>query len=296
MKIILTGSNGQLGKAIALKKPLGIDLIPLDRKEFDITNYDECKKIIFKFNPDWILNAGAYTLVDKAETNKDIALKVNRDGPKMLSEILYQKKGRLLHISTDYIFDGKKSEPYKVDDKVNPLSVYGLSKALGEKEIEKVFGDSNKAIILRTSWLMGPIGRNFASTMLKLHSEKEIIKVVADQYGCSTSVFSLANFCWQVILQANSKENSIPRILHWRDEGITTWFEVAKAIGEMGINLKINSKKANVIPISTEEYKSPARRPKFSILDTSETKHIFKLEPLNWEKSLINDFNQNFNF
>ena len=160
MKIILTGSNGQLGKAIALKKPLGIDLIPLDRKEFDITNYDECKKIIFKFNPDWILNAGAYTLVDKVETNKDIALKVNRDGPKMLSEILYQKKGRLLHISTDYIFDGKKASPIKLMTKLILYLYMVFQKHLEKKKLKKYLAIVTK-LILRTSWLMGPIGRNF---------------------------------------------------------------------------------------------------------------------------------------
>ena len=292
MKVILTGANGQLGQAISIEKPFGINLIPLDRKELDITKYEDCKKTILKHKPDWILNAGAYTLVDKAETCKDIALKVNRDGPKYISDILSKYGGRLLHISTDYIFDGKKNKPYKTNDEINPLSIYGLSKALGEKEIENVFGISNKAIILRTSWLMGPLGKNFATTMLRLHSEKESIKVVSDQYGCSTSVFSLANICWRLILESSLKGRIMPRILHWTDEGITSWYEIAKAIGEMGINLNLNKKKANIIPISTEEYNSPAKRPRFSLLDTSTTKNLLKIESANWEKIMINDFSK----
>ena len=291
MKILLTGASGQLGRSIKIQKPKDLELITLSKFDLNILDKKKLSEKIKSYKPDWVINAAAYTNVDDAETNKELALKVNRDGPKFISEILSDLGGNLLHISTDFVFDGFSSVPYKPNDKTNPISVYGNSKLLGEKEIEKIFYLKNRAIILRTSWLMGPYGNNFANTMLNLHKTQDTISVVKDQIGCPTSTFSLANICWRIINKKDSNnELKLPFIMHWCDKGVTNWYEIANEIGNIGIKLNKIQRKAKILPIKTNEYPYVAQRPLYSVLDIEETEKKLNINALNWKKSLLKSF------
>ena len=291
MKILLFGSLGQLGKSIIRKKPNNYELISYSKADLNILNKEKLVYIIAQHKPDWIINAAAYTKVDDAENNEDLAFKINRDGPKNISEILNDLGGNLLHISTDYVFDGLKRVPYKPFDQTNPISIYGLSKVLGEEEIKKIFLTKNRAIILRTSWLMGPFGNNFANTILKLHQEKDHLKVVEDQIGCPTSTLSLAKICWLIIEKSKMESDfKFPITMHWHDDGVTNWYEIASEIGRIGKKLNILKKTAKVFSINSKDYKTIAKRPLYSVLDTKETQEILNISPLNWKESIFRSF------
>ena len=176
-----------------------------------------------------LLNCGAYTQVDEAEKNILLSEKINGYAPAAFVEAINEINTNLLHISTDFVFDGNQNFPYKENQRRNPLSQYGSSKALGEELIEKKINDIEKVTILRTSWVISPIGRNFILTMLKLDSEKEIIKVVSDQISCTTSAGDLAKVCWRII--ELKKKKKFPLILHWSDAGVTSWFDIDIAVG-----------------------------------------------------------------
>ena len=291
MKILLLGANGQLGKSIVFTKPRDLELFAFSKKDLNILNKINLKKIILKYQPDWIINASAYTQVDKAEIKKELAFKINKDGPKILAQVINDYGGHLLHISTDFVFDGNNKIPYLPTTKTNPISTYGLSKSLGEQEIKNIFHLSHRGIILRTSWLMGPFGNNFATTIMKLHSEKKIIRVISDQEGAPTSSFSLAKICWKIIKKSKNDSNfKFPLIMHWTDKGVTNWYEIAIEIGKIGLKLNKLQRNAKVIPIKTSEYETKARRPSYSVLDTCETINILNEEPLYWKKSILNSF------
>ena len=173
------------------------------------------QRAVQQHQPDWVLNAGAYTAVDQAESEPDMAMAVNAGAPKAFTDALInQQEGKLLQISTDFVFNGEQSTPYKPDQDKKPIGVYGKSKAAGEEAILSGFGISNRGFILRTSWVIGPVGKNFARTMLKLHANKEEIGVVADQIGCPTCTHTLAEACWRIIT-INTKKR-LPTIMHWR--------------------------------------------------------------------------------
>ena len=291
MKVLLLGSSGQLGNSLISKKPRDFNIFHPKRDELDISNFKELQQKIIKLKPDWVINAAAYTNVDQAENNKQLAFKINRDAPKIISETLKRNGGNLLHISTDFVFDGKSNTPYLPKDPLNPISIYGLSKAEGEFEIKRILDNPNRGIILRTSWLMGPFGKNFAKTILELNRSRKLIKVVSDQIGCPTSSISLAEVCWKII-EKNLKNNQyiFPPIMHWRDDGITSWYEIAKELGNIGLKLNKFKNKAKVEAIKSIDYKTLAKRPAYSALDVSETKRILKIQPLKWQDSLFQVF------
>ena len=201
MKVLITGSNGQLGKALLKLTPKGIEVIPTNRSNFNLENIDQCKNFIGKHNPDWVINAGAYTAVDLAEDEPRKAMLVNGEAPKEIAKTLKELGGNLIHISTDFVFDGSQSFPYQPDQTPRPISVYGETKLAGEEGIKQVLGDDNNYLILRTSWVIGPVGKNFLITMLKLHNSKDTISVVCDQIGCITSTNSLSMIIWKIIQQ-----------------------------------------------------------------------------------------------
>ena len=290
MKVLLTGCNGQLGNAILRSKPQKINLISLDRSKLDLSNLSECRNIIREIKPDWLINCAAFTNVDGAEKNKNLTYCINAEAPKIFCEEISKIKGNLLQISTDFVFNGyQRNQPYLPSDKRSPLGFYGYSKSKAEEIVEDAFKDSKKGIILRTSWLMGPLGENFALTMIKLHSQKEIIKVVADQVGSPTSTLGLAKVCWEIVLKNNNKlliNKNEPPILHWCDNGIASWYDLAVAIGEIGLDIGIINKSAKVIPIKTSEYKTIAKRPAYSVLDSSFTRKQLSIDGIHWRKSL----------
>ncbi len=289
MKILLTGSQGQLGQALKLSVPKHYELIALTRKDLDLSNSLACKELIESLRPDWVLNAGAYTAVDKAESESELAKAVNADAPKVFAQVLSNIGGRILQISTDYVFNGQQGFPYKVDQELSPLGVYGATKAAGEEAVQKWLGDN--AFVIRASWLYGPVGNNFLRTMLALHQAKveqgESIDVIADQVGCPTSTSSLASACWKLIERANdSMYELIPNIYHWSDAGVASWYDFAFSIGHLGASLGLLEKPALVKPLRTVDYPTNAQRPSYSLLDCSLARSVLQIEPLHWTTSL----------
>ena len=285
MKIILTGSTGQLGKTISLMKPKEITLIALSRKDLNLKDKEACFEIVKELKPDWIINSAAYTAVDLAEDNIEEAYAINFEAPKQFAKALKLLGGNLLQISTDFVFDGNTNIPYLPTNKRNPINIYGKSKAEGEKIIEEILNDTNQSTILRTSWLMSPYGKNFASTILNLLRSREEISIVNDQIGAPTSCNSLAKTCWSIInykINFQNKEK-LPGILHWSNLGKASWFDVANFILKVSKEYNLISNDPIIKPINSNEYKVKAIRPKYSVLDSSISAEILNIENISWE-------------
>jgi dTDP-4-dehydrorhamnose reductase len=285
MKILLTGTGGQLGQALLDSKPEAVELISTTRQELDLSDAQACRLAVQKYRPDWVLNAGAYTAVDRAESEPELAHAINAGAPEAFAQELDRQGGRLLQVSTDFVFDGQQGFPYRVDQPTTPLGVYGASKAAGEQAIHQTFGLNNpQGVILRTSWVVGPVGRNFALTMLRLHREREQLGVVADQVGCPSSTINLAAACWKTIMLGS--HTTLPPILHWSDAGAASWYDVAVAIGELGHRLGLVDTPAQVKPITTADYPTPAARPTYSLLDCTSTRAALQLDGQHWQEAL----------
>ncbi len=293
MKVLLTGAAGQLGQALRQQVPEGVELIASSRSggegvmALDLADAQACRAAVRSHRPDWVLNGGAYTAVDKAESEPELALAVNGAAPRAFAEALLESGGRLLQVSTDFVFNGQQGSPYRTEQQRAPLGVYGCSKAAGEEAVEDVLGGSGKGVILRTSWVMGPVGRNFALTMLRLHREKQQIGVVADQVGCPTSTLTLAAACWRLMEQAGSSPaRPLPLILHWSEAGAASWYDVAVAVGELGAELGLLERMAAVNPLTTADYPTPAQRPSYSLLETSSSRRVLDMPALHWRQAL----------
>ena len=284
MKVLLTGAGGQLGTALQKSCPGAVELIATDQAELDLSDAKACAEMVAALKPDWVLNGGAYTAVDRAEEQPQLAEAINAAAPRAFAEALAELgSGRLLQISTDFVFSGMQGHPYGAQDPVAPLGVYGASKARAEAAVFEVLGPE-RACVLRTSWLYGPVGKNFCLTMLKLHAAKaaagEALNVVADQVGCPTHTAGLAAACWQVLAR------DIGGIQQWSDAGVASWYDFAVAIGEEAVALGILATAAKVNPISTAEYPTPAQRPSYSLMDCSASRKALGLEPLHWRQGL----------
>ena len=284
MKVLLTGAGGQLGTALQKSCPGAVELIATNQAELDLSDAKACAAMVAALKPDWVLNGGAYTAVDRAEEQPQLAEAVNAAAPRAFAEALAELgSGRLLQISTDFVFSGQQGHPYGAEDKAAPLGVYGASKARGEAAVLEVLGPK-RACVLRTSWLYGPVGKNFCLTMLKLHAIKaaagEALNVVADQVGCPTHTAGLAAACWQVLAR------DIGGMQQWSDAGVASWYDFAVAIGEEAVALGILATAAKVNPISTAEYPTPAQRPSYSLMDCSASRKALGLEPLHWRQGL----------
>lgn len=299
MKILITGANGQLGHELCASKPKDVEIFAFNKNEFDITDPIKCHLIINKIHPDLLINCAAYTNVDEAESNINEAFLINSLGPLFLAEEMRKINGRIIQISTDFVFDGlNRNKPYRPYSKRSPIGIYGKSKLKGEKAIEQVFKNSQRGMILRTSWLMGSIGKNFALTMLKLHQSRESISVVSDQIGSPTCTISLSKACWRIsnlmMNNFNFTKSKMP-ILHFCDEGIASWFDIAVAIGEIGEKIGLLNQKAHVKSISTSEYPTKAKRPKYSVLESASSKNLIGINKVKWDVSLreMLEFNKN---
>ena len=291
MKVLLTGAAGQLGRALIDKMPPGVELLASSRHggdglvALDLADLKACQQIVVEHRPDWVLNAGAYTAVDKAEAEPGLAHAVNGSAPRAFAEAIQTHGGRLLQLSTDFVFNGKQGSPYRVDQSRDPLGVYGASKASGEEAVEELLGASGQGVVLRTSWVMGPVGKNFALTMLRLHREREQLGVVADQVGCPSSTLNLAMACWTVI--TSSREGmELPPVLHWCDGGVASWYDVSVAVGELALDLGLLEHAATVNPISSADYPTPATRPGYSLLDCQASRQVLQLEAQHWRSAL----------
>jgi dTDP-4-dehydrorhamnose reductase len=281
--IWLIGNKGMLGQEVEkLFKRKRLSYLASD-KEVDITNYPILQEFTKNIELAWIINCSGYTDVDKAEKEIEKAFLINRDGVKNISKIAIEKQAKLIHISTDYVFNGKKDMPlsYTEDDKTEPINLYGESKLAGEKEIKETL---EEYFILRTAWLYGRGGKNFVSTMLKLFKEKEEIKVVSDQWGSPTYTVDLA----EVILKIINHDSAKFGIYHFTNEGVTNWYEFAREIYRKSKKIRIidSNKEVKIRDIETKEYPTPAQRPKCSLLSKEKIKRELDLDIRNWEEAL----------
>ena len=291
MKVLITGAAGQLGRALRSSVPDAIagepvQLITTAReggngvRALDLTDAAACRDLVQELRPDWVINAAAYTAVDRAESEPELARAVNAGAPAAFAEALQGSGGRLLQLSTDFVFNGQQGRPYQPSQPVDPLGVYGASKADGERAVLDRLGAEDRAVVLRTSWVYGPVGKNFLLTMLRLLAEREQLGVVADQVGCPTSTAGLAQACWAVL------EHAVAGVHHWSDAGAASWYDFAMAIRELALAQGLLQRAAAVRPLTTAEYPTPARRPSYSLLDCTASRARLQLEPRHWREAL----------
>ena len=280
MRVLLTGAAGQVGSALLASVPPGMELQALDLPQLDITDADAVQRTVEAWGPQVIINAAAYTAVDKAEAEPALAAAVNAQAPGHLARAAMRIEGcRLIHISTDYVFDGSATEAYQPGDAPHPLSVYGVTKLAGEQVVREVLAD--RAVVLRTAWVYAARGRNFLLTMLRLMRERGAVRVVADQRGTPTAAASIARALWRIA--------ELPRVhglLHWTDDGVASWYEFASAIAQDALAAGLLPQAARVTPITTADYPTAAHRPANSVLDTRDSVTQLGIKPEHWRRNL----------
>jgi dTDP-4-dehydrorhamnose reductase len=283
MTVLLIGNNGQLGWALERRaKMAGSPAIGMDLPDLDITSAQAIAKVVSRRPYAMVVNAAAYTAVDKAENDAETAFSVNRDGVAHLADACRKNEIPLVHISTDYVFDGKGDVPYKASDPIAPLGVYGKSKAAGEAEVRERL---KRHIIIRTSWLYGVHGNNFVKTMIRLARERKDLRVVDDQKGCPTYAEDLADAIVKIIEQFNHIGDAAWGTYHYCNAGVTTWYQLAcKTIDLASTYEKFLVEK--IVPVTTADYPTPAPRPSYSVLDCSSFTADFDIGTLPWEASL----------
>ena len=280
MNILVTGSNGQLGSEIKdlVTNYKDFNFFFRDLPELNICDAESLNTFIFNQNINAVINCAAYTAVDQAEEDVEIAEQVNSIGVLNLVNALKKVNGKLIHISTDYVFDGNSFLPYQELDELNPIGIYGETKRAGELVI---LNSSIDALVIRTSWLYSAYGNNFVKTMLKLGHERDELGVIFDQVGTPTYASDLAKTCLDILLDKSSENISMNgKIYHYSNEGATSWYDFAKAIMELG------SLDCKVRPIQTRDYPTPAKRPHFSVLNKTKIKKDFNIEIPYWRDSL----------
>jgi dTDP-4-dehydrorhamnose reductase len=247
-------------------------------KELDISDADAVHKYVRAELPAVIVNAAAHTAVDRAESEAELARRVNSDGPRHLASAAREVGARLIHISTDFVFDGTASSPYRPDAATNPLSVYGRTKLAGEQAVLEVLPESS--VVLRTAWVYAAEGNNFVRTMLRIMNANKSVRVVADQVGTPTAARALAETLWKIVAMPELRG-----IHHWTDAGVASWYDLAVAIAEEGAQLDLVPRDAAVTPIATRDYPTPARRPPYSVLDKTSLVSM-GFTPVHWRKRL----------
>lgn len=274
MKVVITGGTGQLGGALLKTAPADWHCLSPDRRELDLTGHHSIAEYIDRTRPDWVINSAAYTAVDAAEGDQQMAMQVNAEAPAAIAAALDQYGGRLCQVSTDFVFDGETTRPYRPQDACNPLSVYGRSKLEGE------IAAGSDALIVRTSWVYAAGGKNFVRTMLRLMANGTPLRVVADQFGSPSWAPDIARAIWALVSRDASGT------FHHSDAGIASWHEFAVAIGEEARDLGLLESVSEITPIPTEEYPTPAHRPRYSALDCSRTRDFLGLAAKPWRENL----------
>ena len=289
MRILLTGANGQVGWELSnCGGQRGLEILALDRSDLDITDPVSVSEEVNRSGVSLVINAAGYTAVDEAESEPELAFAVNRDGPTYLASACGKVGIPLVHISTDYVFDGQKKGAYLETDPVSPLSIYGKSKAAGEVAVREHLPEH---VILRTSWIYGVHGHNFVKTMLRLGREREVVQVVADQYGCPTYAADLAETILRVAAQVLEGRQVHWGTYHYCGKGVTSWHGFAEAIFNLArkyVPLKVKQTEA----ITTAEYPTAAKRPANSVLDCSLFRSHFGFAPKPWNESLARMLHQ----
>lgn len=274
MKALITGAGGQVGRALAASVPPAWSCVPMTRAELDLTDRDAVERALAAHAPDFIINAAAYNAVDRAETDQATAFAVNGEAVGALAAAAREIGAHFVHISTDFVFDGKASRPYRPNDRANPLSVYGASKLAGEHAA------GPEATVVRTSWVYAPGNANFLSSLLTLMREREELRVVGDQIGSPTRAMALAHVLWRLGSERRAG------LWHYADEGQTSRYGYAIAMAEEARALGLLERLPRIIPITTETLHSPARRPAFSPLDSAATHAALNIEPMPWRANL----------
>ncbi len=278
LKILVTGANGQLGSEIKHLSPsTSYQFTFVDLEEMDLGDAQAIKRFFEGKQFDFIINCAAYTAVDRAEEDTEMAFRINSDSVKTIAEICLAKKIRLIHISTDYVFDGNGNRPIAETAAPNPLSVYGKSKLAGEQHVLSILKD---AYVIRTAWVYSTFGKNFVKTIAKLARERETLGVVYDQIGSPTYARDLADIILKIIHKIELGETDIAGVYHFTNEGVISWYDLAYFI------VKYYKLPCRVNPITTEEYKTLAVRPKFSVLDKRSLKSTFAITIPHWDESL----------
>lgn len=274
--ILVTGANGQLGKEMKELESAypGFRFVFLSREDMPIHHFELVRNVFKGYQPQYLVNCAAYTAVDKAESEQELAFQVNGEAVGVMAAVCKAYGTKFIHISTDYVFDGNGTAPYTTEDRTNPQSVYGASKLKGEEEAMLYNPES---LIIRTSWVYSEFGKNFVKTMRKLMSEREELNVVSDQTGSPTYAADLA----QVIMDIIAGGKWVPGIYHFSNSGVISWYDFAVAIRDLsGLQCRVQ-------PIPSSQYPTPAKRPAYSVMDTSKIFSTFNLTPKAWKDSLI---------
>ena len=279
MKILITGCNGQVGFLLANLLRNDFELLALNHHDLDITDRECVLNKVSDFKPDIIINAAAYTAVDKAETEREKVFLVNSDGVRNLAEAAELGNSAIIHLSTDYVYEGNKSSPYIESDEVNPQSIYGKSKLAGEVQVINM---CKKHIIIRTAWIFGEHGHNFVKTMLRLGRDKKLLNVVNDQYGGPTYAGDIADVIITISKKINSKDFINWGIYHFSGFPHVSWYDFADEIIQNAHSQGVLAARPDLKGISTENYPTPALRPANSKLDCNKIQHEFGIEPSNW--------------
>lgn len=285
-RVLIAGAAGQLGRELQRSFADFGEIVAVDRESVDLAVPEQVRALVQQVKPSVILNAAAYTAVDRAESERELAMAINAEAPRVLAEEARQKGALLVHYSTDYVFDGTRQGPWTEDDPAYPLSVYGESKLAGEKAVQQVGGPS---LIFRTSWVYGPHGKNFLLTMLRLASERESLSVVDDQIGAPTSSIALADATRTIVEGISERRFGTPAswagLYHMTCSGSTSWYEFAEAIFARAGTL-LDGRQPEVRPIASSEYPTPAKRPRNSVLSNERLQAKLGVRLPSWEEGL----------
>lgn len=277
-KVLVLGAGGQLGRELQRTSQSGVVCVPMTRAQLDIADASAVAECLAETMPQLVVNAAAYTAVDKAESEPAAAHRGNAEGPGVLATACAQQGIRFIHVSTDFVFDGTASQPYRPDAHTAPLGEYGRSKREGEVAVQRALPE---ALILRTGWVYSSFGGNFVKTMLRLMGERDELAVVADQVGTPTWAQGLAEAVW-----AAAARPQLSGMYHWSDAGVGSWYDLAVAIYEEALALGLLSKPVKIRPIPATEYPTPAQRPAYSVLDKTSSWRDFALEGVHWRRQL----------
>ncbi|MCK8087080.1 dTDP-4-dehydrorhamnose reductase [Vibrio sp. 1CM8B] len=287
MRILITGCHGQVGSSLTeqLASHENTEVLALDREHLDITNQDAVNAAVAEFKPSIIINAAAHTAVDKAEEEVDLSYAINRDGPKYLAQAAQSVGAAILHISTDYVFEGNKAGDYVETDATNPQGVYGESKLAGEIAVAQA---CDKHIILRTAWVFGESGNNFVKTMLRLGANRDALSIVGDQFGGPTYAGDIANALIQIAKRINQGDAVEYGVYHYSGLPHVSWFDFADAIFDVAVEQGVLDKKPILTSITTDQYPTPAKRPSNSRLSTEKVTLGYSVKASDWKAALNN--------